>query len=156
MTASDQELSCGSAECVRKDNCLAPLLLSASTLLQEALGRFEGTYYCQGPTFTLFSSLMATGKSIPVMLPSWLGRGDMTLMWLTYLANAMLITAEESHKALTAKIVSILRGKEIKHMTAISFLHILNLVTKSAISRESLKWAKEGQVENSAALSLDH
>lgn len=80
----------------------------------------------------------------------------MTLMWLTYLANAMLITAEESHKALTAKIVSILRGKEIKHMTAISFLHILNLVTKSAISRESLKWAKEGQVENSAALSLDH
>lgn len=93
------------------------------------------------------------------MLPSWLGRGDKeTPMSLTHLANAMLIAPEETHSALTAEIMGILRGreKEIKHKTAISCLHILNVVTKSAISRESLKWTKEGQLESSAALSLDH
>lgn len=91
---SHQELSCGSAGCERKDNCLAPLAPSASTLLQcrkhwETLKEppFEGTY-CQGPTFTLFSSLIAAGKSIPVTLLSWLGRGDKkTPVLLTYLAN---------------------------------------------------------------------
>lgn len=41
-------------------------------------------------------------------------------------------------------------------MTAIIFLYILNLVTKSTIPRESLMSAKGGQLESSAALSLDH
>lgn len=96
---------------------------------------------------------------MPVTVPSRLGRGDKeTPVSFTHLANAMLVTPEETHSALTAEIMGILRGreKEIKHKTAVSFLHILNMITKSTISRESLKWTKEGQLESSAALSLDH
>lgn len=161
---------CGEGQLV---GSLAPASLDPSSE-QEVLGRFEGTSSCfaqpsrklqgigrcQGPTFTSFSSLMASGKSIPVTLPSWLERGDKkTPMSLTYLANAVLLILMRKHTiALTAETVWILRGREkgVKQKTAISFLHILNLVTKSAISRESLKWAKEGQPESSAALSLDH
>lgn len=41
-------------------------------------------------------------------------------------------------------------------MTAISFLRMLNLVTKLALPGESLMSATEGQGERSAALSLGH
>lgn len=70
----------------------------------------------------------------------------------------LLILLRKQTIALAAEIAGILRGRErgVKHMTAISFLHILNLVTKSTVPRGSLMSAKEGQLESSAALSLDH
>lgn len=48
------------------------------------------------------------------------------------------------------------RKRGVTHMTAISFLRMLNLVTKLALPRESLMSTTEGQGERSAALSLGH
>lgn len=48
------------------------------------------------------------------------------------------------------------RKRGVTHMTAISFLRMLNLVTKLALPGESLMSATEGQGERSAALSLGH
>lgn len=89
-----------------------------------------------------------------------MGTGDKkTPTSLTYLADVMLlILLKKQTITLVAEITWILKGIErgIKHMTAISFLRILNLVTKYTVPGGSLMSSKEGKLESSAAVSLDH
>lgn len=70
----------------------------------------------------------------------------------------LLIALSKQTIALVAEIAWILRGTErgVKRLTAVSFLHILNLVIESTLPRGSLMSAKDSQLESSAALSLDH
>lgn len=102
----------------------------------------------RGPIFNSFSSSMAAGKSNPATLLSWLGiRAKKMPVLLTYLVSVMLLTLlRKQTVALVAEITWILKGREreIKHMTAINFPQVLNLVTKPTVPRGSLMSAKEG------------